>query len=282
MPNVEWNVPHTLITPQGTLLFNTPQVVGTSTGTGLFMLDAANCSAATVPRVTKQEVPQAPGSVLRRGFETGYQMTLTVQLWLEEDRLACDGDARCMQDLLDLHMRSLLNAEGLYRLRWEPTGYGDERMVDQLQLFSWQSPRTVPVVSTQYTLVSPLPYAIDLTQQLVAISDGGTDTITNVGTTEFYPVIQIQGSANFVQIDNLTTGLSIVFDDSLPGGVTVGPAQEAEIDCFKNTCVIVPGLADAMASIDPFQSEFFTIVQGPNQIQVTGADIEILYNNPWW
>lgn len=285
--HAEWEADHDLITPQGTLLFN-QEVVGlnTSTGSGYFLLVPEKCGISTVPRVTIDDVPQGDGSIQHRRFESGIRAELAIQLWLDLHNPACYGDLRCMLDYLSLHLRSLLNADGMYRLRWSPTGYGDRRMLDQIRLREWGPPEVQANNATEVTIGidSPFPYAIDMTQQLVQIPDGNTGTITMVGTTDFFPVIKMYGtfSSNPALVISDTTGMLISYDDDLPGSPTPGGADYIELDFFRNTAFINGDGADARPGIEYLVSDFFPLVVGPNEITASGCDIDVLVNNAWW
>lgn len=295
MPHSEWDNNHDLITPHGTLELCRPTALaGTSTGFALYLIDHDGSGIATGPRVEKDEVPQSDGWIFHRRFETGTLATIVLKLMLTNELPACDSDLRCMIDNLDLHLRSLLNADGPYRLRWQPSGYFQDddvtpalRMLDQIRLADWQ-PTTFEegICTYNFSLDSPFPYAIDFTQQgppATTVADTTTKTFTMIGNTDFYPVIKVNGPASIVIISNDTTGLSILYDGStLPGGQDIGPGDYGEIDTFKQTMFLNGDQDDLRPGINYLGSDFFPLVPGPNAITVFGADVDFLINNAWW
>ena len=200
--NVEWDIPFTLTSPEGTLALNA------ATG-DRYLLVPQSCDMGADVRAETDNVPQGDGSILHHRFETGYHCNLTIQLWVGEEP-ACGEDVRRMLDTLNLHVRALLNAgdnEG--RLTWLPSGYPTvgARMLDDIRL----NERLVAtldsngIVVCTFAIDTAYPYAMDLTQTVTNIPSGGASApIVNAGTTDFYPVIKVYGPASAFGIDGTT------------------------------------------------------------------------------
>ncbi len=271
----------------GTLTFNVPTAEGY-----LFSLDQDACSFNIVVRSTKDNVPQADGSILHHRFLTGVEMVLTVKLWTEDEKPACDADLANMLDLLSGSFRSLLNAgdnEG--RLAWEIEG-GSERMLDDARLLVYplftNQGGLNPVVTV--TIDSRYPYAEDLNQTLTPCADGVPVTLTNTGTADFFPVFQVNrlngstsaSAVNAFTIDNLTTGEQFNYSDALPGADPISAGGHyAEIDTFGNTIFLDGNGANLKAGVDELTSEYFPLVTGANQILISGCDMDVLWQNAW-
>lgn len=273
----------------GTLVFNVQS-------DRLYLLDQQGCEFNITVRSTKDNVPQADGSILHHRFLTGVEMVLTIQLWESQDRVACDDLLASMLDEISGSFRSLLNAgdnEG--RLAWEIDG-GNTRMLDDCRLLVYPEVRmTEALTIVTVTIDSKYPYAEDLTQVATLIEAGDTVTITNDGTAEYFPVFQINrlypaaaGASpvsSFV-IANNTSGQQISYDGAFPGASSISANRFAEIDCFSNTIYestspVGPGDgANLKAGVDELNSEYFSLLTGDNEI-TCDVDATVLWQPAW-
>lgn len=290
MPNVEWSVPHRLVSPTGTILLNQLVPVGTTSGAAyLWQIEPDGYKMVPSVRVLQDNKSQGDGSVLHPRYLTGVVATMKVSYMfcptgaLPDVEPACGADLRYMNEQMGLVVNALRNYDqdtgSNMRLYWTPTGYGDERMLDEIELLQWPDPGLEGLFTqVTFSLETPFPYAIDKTQ---TTSGGGT--ITNAGNANFYPVIQVGASGNF-QIKNNSVldrdgnPLSLYFNSSLPGGVA---STGAEINTFKGTIFQGGAGADLIASIDPQLSDFFYLKPGANSISVSGVSATFLLNNAW-
>lgn len=303
---VEWENPWQLVSPAGTLQFNADVSLGT-TPLGHFLLDRTKCSAGAARRITRTNLPQADGEITHRKFRSGYVLELNVQFWdYGKGALACGGTLREMADLLDLHLNAIANADG--RILWEPTSWPDDglvlsqRMVDKVRSLGpsglggdssfvsvvVEQAADGPGADATFALLSPLPYAQDFTQITTNIASGGT--LTNGGNTDFYPVMQVHGPCSSFAITNTSVqdengnDLSVVYDSTLPGAVTIGVGHYAEIDFFRQTIFLDGHFANLSAGIDVTLSDFFPLVPGDNVLTVgayTGSQIDVLWQNAY-
>lgn len=281
MSLVEWSVPFRLVSALGTLLINTEETIGTA-GTFLYLLDKTKCRAAPQLRVNRDNIPQADGSILHTSFKTGYVMTLGIEFWKDRENVACDCDLRMMMDHLMAHVDALLNEDG--RVYWQPSCYGDERMLINLRLADggWPEPfYETSVTGVTMILNSPFPYALDSTELDTALPDSSTVSVFNDGTTPYWPVFQIDGAFSTFLLSNLTTGQQIEYDSSNPGGAAVGGGDYAEIITFRNTIYLNGNSSNLKPGIDPETTVFFPLVPGENQIILTGASGTLKSNNSW-
>ncbi len=286
-PVAAWSPPYvfTLTNPyNGSMTFNE------QTDFGLYLLREERCSFDIDVRATKSHIPQADGDILHRPFLTGSEVVLVIELWEDEDNVACDELLQVMADNLSGALRSLLNAgdnEG--RLAWEVAG-GNERMLDDVRLFKYAKyVHGVAEPTFTVTLDSKYPYAQDLTQTRTGIEDGDIVTITNDGTAEYFPVFQVNrldgvtsGSpvSAFV-IENLTTGQQIVWDESYPGASPIPGGSYAEIATFDNTIYLNGDSTNEKAGIGQLDSEYFPLVPGDNDIAIEGCDMDVLHQAAW-
>lgn len=275
MIGIEWNVPASLTTDAGTLNFNTFP--------GLILVPGS-CAANKVIRAPVDPVPQGDGDILHRKWQTGYQYKLVCQAWETENSIACDEDARLLGEQLGLHLYAMLRSRGRYC--WTPTNYGDNRALDEAYWFEGvtQSLSDGGIVQFEFSIDSPFPYAIDLTQQAIALTDGGTTTITNAGNCDFYPVIQVQGPTSGFNLSNFTALQGLNYDASRPGADPIAGGHYAEIDTFKGTIYLDGDGADLSAGIDPEVTnleEPLKVMAGANDFQIVGASATVLMNHSW-
>lgn len=283
----EWEVAFDLITPQGTLLLNREQA------TGRFQIDKSGSTAGTRVRSSKLNIPQGDGSILRRRFTDGYEVTLKIVYWDTNQQTACtttDPSSREMNDLLMLHLRSLLNAQESNRLIWTPTGAPDRRMLLDIRLLGEPViTEEDAVTSLSFTLDSPYPYAMDLTEITTSFDSADPDEILdNNGTAPFYPVWKVYGPTCFWSILNVDTNQMIRYDASLPGAQCIETGEYAEIDTFRNTIYLDGDQDNLMAGIDMTVTNFFPLEVGNNEILVDGdgtfptPDVDVLWQNAWY
>lgn len=305
---LEWDNPWELVSPAGTLLFNQPMSIGT-TPLGYYVLDRTRCSAGAARRVTRTNLPQADGEITHRKFKSGQVIELNVQFWqtIGEGAVpAKGGTLREMGDLLDLHLNAIENADG--RLMWEPTSWPSsgpvlsERMVDKIRSLGpsgqgdsgfvsviVEQDAESPLVVATFALLSPLPYSMDVTQTTTHMTSGAT--LTNGGTTDFFPVMQVHGPASsFVITNNSVTDeagnvLSLVYDDTLPGAVAIGSGHYVEIDFFRQTMFLDGHFTNLLAGLDVTLSDFFPLAPGDNVLTVGGGyggtGIDVLWQNAY-
>lgn len=291
MPIGDWDVTFELITPEGSLFFNEP-----AQAEGLFLLDKAGCESGTEVRATADNVPQSDGSILHRGFLSGYATKFAMQYWAGIHLAACattEPTSQSMNDLLGKHLRSILNGGG--RLLYNPTGE-PRRLIDDVRLIE----RLVVVegdglTGCSFTLASPFPYAIDFQQTLTQLSAGDPDaTLDNDGSSPFFPVFKVYGPFDTFELENANAlddagnPMRIVYSSALPGAVAVGGGHYIEIDCFRNTVYLDGDGPSRKAGINIIESDFFPLVVGDNLISISGGgsnaapDVDILWNPAWF
>jgi hypothetical protein len=294
LANLEWSVPHTIESPEGSLDLNVPDPV---TGR-CFRIYPDGYRIVPSLRVTQDNVSQADGSVLHPRWKTGMTAALRVGFQIAQgdgtgDYVpACGLDLREMNDELALHLNALRTlTTTTQRLLWSPEDYGGERrMLDQVQLLSWPSPSfDVNEAFQEFSLETPFPYAEDATEQSHSLLAGTAfTTITNAGTAAFSPVVRVMGSffgfvlSNLDDTDSDATPLEVLYDSTRPGALAVGPGDYAEIDFFRGTIYLNGDEASLIAGIDPTFSDFWRLVPGGNDITLSGAvTATILWNNAW-
>lgn len=263
----EWvDIPFTLQSPYATISLNA------ATGDRYLMVQSG-CDMGAPLRVTKDNVPASDGSILHRRWFSGYEARLSLMLWYN-DEPACGADLVRMMDTLNGICWSLRDAgddEG--RLLWTPTGKAI-RMLDDIRLLE----RLVAVVGESggvtctFAVDTAYPYAQDFTQISTALGA----TVNNTGTAEYWPVIQVSGSSTFV-ITNTTTGLEMVYNANLPGGVTPGVGDYIEFDFFRNTAYLNGNQDNCKGGIDIGESDFWSLIPGNNTITLSSGSGTMLW-----
>lgn len=281
----EWDIPFTLTSPSGTLQLN-------ATTGDRYLLVPQQCDMGADVRAETDNVPQGDGSILHHRFETGYHCRLAIQLWVD-GAPACDEDLVRMMDTLNLHVRGLLNAgdnEG--RLSWEPSGYPTTgaRMLDDIRLAERLTATLSPegIVVCTFAVDSAYPYAMDLTQTMTSIANGGSDTLTNEGTTDFYPVVKIFGTADRILFGTTTLGAVLIWDQTYPGTPTLAGGDYIEFDFFRNTAYLNGDEGNRMSGIDFELTEFFPLEPGGNLVTLAvpvgaggGTHAEVLWQSAY-
>jgi hypothetical protein len=85
VPNLEWSVPHTIVTPQGSLDLN----VVDPASKRKYLIQGANYKIVPSLRVTQDNISQADGSVLHPRWKTGLVVTMTVEYVIASDCAKC-------------------------------------------------------------------------------------------------------------------------------------------------------------------------------------------------
>lgn len=291
--NLEWDVPHAIVSPQGTLHLN---IAGPALSSGLFPVFLIQPTPySIVPasfRSVRDNISQADGSSLQPPFLSGLLASLDVQYQTQHypddgsDRSpACGADLRQMDERLTLHLNALRSFSSTptvnQRLQWTPRGYGGDRMITAVLLAAWLAPdfSNSPLATTSFQIATPFPYAIDAAQTDTAIAAGGTGVVVNGGNATQMPIMRAYGPTSAFVIENQHTAELLSYDGGRPGAVSIAAAHYAEIDCFAGTIRLDGTGADLIAGLDPTFTDFFGLVPGSQTIAATGANIHVLSNN---
>lgn len=274
MPVPDWTAAFTLTTTAGNL-----DLFDGSTIDGLVPIPE-QCDVGADLRVNTENLPQGDGSLFHRRYKRGMVMRYTAGLY--DGGAIATGSAR--SDALDdlrLHLNALQNGDG--RIVWAIPGGGGDRMLDRIRLLERVQYQGGLLKTISFVVESPFPYALtEAEQEISTLEDGVPATITNGGSADTYPVWKLNGpTSGTVTIENTTTGLQIVYSDSLPGAVAIGGGDYVEIDTFRNTAYLNGDEANRKPGIDLLLSDFFPLVPGDNEITVTGATCDALVNDAW-
>jgi len=286
--------------------FNGMMSFNVQTSDGLYLLDQSGCSFNINVRSTTDNVPQADGSILHHRFLTGTTVALTIQLWDEwtqqpdgqwegkpDGKPACNALLAEMLDNLSGALRSLKNAgdnEG--RLAWEIEG-GNERMLDDVRLLVYPTFQMDTLGVVTVTLDSQFPYAQDLDQTRTPCEDGVPVTLTNTGSAEYYPVFLVNMLNDVINplsvhdfvitVTHLVgtmpeTIAQFVYSDAFPGADPISAGGHyAEINTFLNTIFLDGDGANLKAGVDELNSEYPLFPTGTFEVEIEGADCDILW-----
>ena len=300
MPNVEWSVPQTIVSPYMTLPLNTPLPLGSRDNEFFFMVRPDGYKIVPAKfRLVQDSVSQADGSSLQQPLIDGMVATMKVEYWVaprgdlaaltiagadSEGGVTPSADLVTMNEMLSGVLNSLrvwtADPNNNQRYMWLPTGSGGiHRMLTNVLLVAWPEPgQDPPIVSQTFSLGTPLPYAISESETTTDIAAGGSATITNPGNASVYPVFIIDGPTSSCTITNTTTGATIIYDASRPGASAIASGHFVEIDSFQGTVILDGSVDDTyIAAIDP-TSVFFPLAPGAQTITAAGADIHIRWN----
>lgn len=283
--NVEWEIPFLLTSPRGTLKFNEAD---SGAGGGILKLDPVKCKLVSASRVTVDQIPQAPGSILHRGYREGCIMTLAGTMMEAVDNAACAPLVREMWDALGLHTNAL-ECENAFdeadvaarRMTWIPTSYGQHRIFGDIRLFTAPDPGLEGWTTFAFSLISPFPYVIDETQTTTPIANGETVHINNPGNCPVWPNVKVYGDTHFFTYSNLTYGLDMVYDDTLPGGLEIAGGDYGFFGHFANNVFLNGSGTNLIAGVDIVSSDFFPLFPGDNAIKISGAHMDLIWNAGW-
>jgi hypothetical protein len=291
VPNVEWDVVQSIVSPYATLQLNTVLPLGGRDYGFIYMVrhDGYKIVPAKF-RLVQDSISQADGSSLQQPLIDGMVATLRIEYWTDlrdaagDRKPACGEDVRLMNEELSGVLNSLrvwtADPNNNQRYIWLPTGTGGiHRMLTNVLLVAWPEPtQDPPIVSQTFSLGTPLPYAISENETTTDIADGGSATITNPGNASVYPVFIIDGPTSACTITNTTTGAAIIYDASRPGASPIAGGHFVEIDSFQGTVILDGSVDDTyIAAIDP-TSVFFPLAPDAQTITAAGADIHIRWN----
>lgn len=282
---VEWDVPARLETVLGTINFNDPTVSLSSPG--YLPLVEASCKAERSLRVTTDKIPQGDGEIFHRRFRDGTEFTLAVQLWETESEIACGTQKRELYEQLIAHLNTLVNNPGRYF--WQPSGYGDERMLEACR---YNTPAEVTfeagVATVTFGIDSPFPYVIDKTQQVINVPNGtDVNIVLPPFSADFFPVMKAIGPVSYFTIENMDVTdeygdrLIFAYDGTRPGAVNIGAGHYGEIVTFHETMYLDGNSTNLKPGIDPEITDYFYLKAGGNRILPVGCDVTMLVNPAW-
>lgn len=294
MPNIEFDIPMSIISPflPDGLLINQLVPSGESDTSYYFLVRPSGYQI--VPgkfRSVIDSISQADGVSMQAPYIDGLVATMTVEYWesvsnsIKNLALACAQTAREMDQLLLGVLNSLrvwtTDPNTMQRYEWTPTGAGSDRLLTNVLLTAWptlalQDPP--PGVQRTFSLGTPFPYAIDITEIDTVITDGGTAAITNAGNAAQSPVMRVAGPTTVFLITDEDSGQTVSYDGTRPGAVAIGSGHYAEIDFFQGSIFLDGDGADLVAGLDPTVTDLFLLEPGTNNIGVSGADVTVLSN----
>lgn len=231
-------------------------------------------------RITIDDAPQRDGSIIHKPRRKGLSPTFS-------GLVHTPGGNVSRQELSDQLRGALLSIIGTDgRLTWTPPGQAD-RILDRVRLNqavlidNWQE--ISPVLKTfQFGLVSRFPYSIDATEIETVIADGDTETITNGGNADMFPVFRVYSLGTDLTITNETTiggdpaTITLAFT-----GLGLDGGSYLEIDTFKETAFENGNEADWGGALVFETSDFIWLPPGDSEISVDGGDAHMLWQNAW-
>lgn len=192
------------------------------------------------------------------------------------------------------HLDSLVRPEeadlgaGNARLLWTPPDFGTvvegDRMYDRLRVLEWAAHSWESGdLAVSFAFNTDLPYGMGATQTVTSIAAGSSETVTNGGTTAYFPVFKVNGAVSTFTIINETSGLQIGYDAGQPGGAAISGGDYAEIVTLRDTIYLNGDGADLMPGLFIPNSVFFPLAPGDNEISFTGdgGSLDVLSNDAW-
>lgn len=296
MANTEWNIPFELKSPQGTI------TLGADSGNRYVLIPSKCYMKQSKIRVSEDDVPQGDGGIDHDNWLSFYECKITVQYWIGDSVassvIACGSDRRQMDDDLMLHLAALVRPTqadadaGNAQLIWTPSGDSsiDDRMLHRIKLVDFSEPVDdgEGAVEVSFLFHSPYPYAMDKTELTASQSGAGIFTVTNPGTTLFYPVFKVHGGGTPMtdfQLANNTTGEEIIYSDVFPGAQNIPSGSYAELSSFRQTIYMNGNGANLKPCIDSEVTDFWGLVPGDNEIEfvpILGGSVDVLYQAAWF
>ena len=293
----EWERPSQLITPEGTLLFNQTDQSTDATRGQRFQLNPAKCNAILPVRATADDVPQGDGAIPHRRWRSGYGLHLAIEPMQNFDDETGNGEPACgaqlvqMLDLLGLHLNAMIRT-GLVsgfpnaRYRWTPSGGNDDgsddRMFDRCQLGAGgivvNQDGALGGTQVEVDITTAYPYYVEAAETQTMIAETSTETITNSGNTNYYPVVELFGDGTYAEVINHSivdldgNALRLVYFAALPGASPLpGGSDMVEVNFFTGSAFLNGNQANRLAGLDWRYTEMFPLVPGDNIIEAIGA-----------
>jgi hypothetical protein len=241
---------------------------------------------------------------------------------------ACAGVLRKMGDVLGEYLEAMANDDGQllwFPSTWVGDPTPNPRILDQcrsmgpsgndssgsnfVSVVVEEDPEG-PLVNVTFALLSPLPYLTDFMNYPTTPDETTTFTtnvtITNEGNAAYSPLIRVHGAgagpcpnpnmgctdgfslANLSVLDEIGNPLTIVWDDTLPGGLAIPSGWYAEIDTFTNVVTRKNNsgsIDNGKPSIDPTKTDYFQLMPGANDLQIVWygppGSVDVLWRNAW-
>ena len=294
MPNLEWSVAQTIKSDFGTVDLNTVfYPPGGATNGWLYLVHNQN-DYSVVPgkfRPVVDSRSQADGSSIQPPYIDGMLASMTIGYWVcpngnrDMQQPACDEDLR----LMDQYLMGVLNGLRNYpqdvstqQYAWQPSGLAYVRLLEGVMLATWPTPDFTTsgdqggiLVLRKLALQSPYPYALDNNQVTTDISASSTAIVTNGGNIEQLPVLQIHGPSSGVTVENAASGLSLTYDDTLPGAMTIPSGHFVEVTFAEGTALLDGDpTMDYIAGLDPAATDLWPLL--PNSPAAPGGEQEII------
>lgn len=296
---LEWDVPHQVVSPLGSLDLNTP---GPALASGLFPVFLLKPAPYTIApaqlRAVADDLSQDDGASIQPPFIPGLTASLKIEYWVQPtwDPAEPRKDPACAADVAEMDRRFMLVANALRKissdpqtlqqLLWTPTGSMVRQMLSSIFLAAWPIPEWSGTdgrgVGKPVSFVTPYPYATDETITSTAVADMGTAVVTNTGNAEESPVIQAHGPSTEFAITNERTGEQLSYDSSRPGAAAIASGHYAEIDFFAGTVQLDGNPAEdhnLIAGLDPTVRTFWKLLPGAQTIDAAGASLTVLSRN---
>lgn len=277
--NLEWDAP--MIVKSSYTSFDINQLTADVLSGGkdaLFLIEEPG-DYKIVPaklRTVADSLSQADGSSIQPPFIDGLVATIGLSYWVvpngnfDAKTAACANDLRLMNELLmgTLNaLRTFPTDPSTQQYSWNPSGVGDAlRLLNGIMLGSWPVPdfSQNPLVRIVFEVASPYPYALNDTPHTVGpITPGDTFNVDNDGNSPGLPVLEIPGPATYFKVTNTLTGLTLIYDHSLPGALSIPSGHTLEINFHEGSCLLDgdPDF-DYIAGLDPSATTFWALDPG--------------------
>lgn len=204
-------------------------------------------------------------------IELSYQWSRTGSRSDIEPAGAPDAVGLSVQRQMDELIMGALNSLRTYppdvstqQYLWLPAGLVTNRLLDGVMLGSWPTPdftKGPPEVRLKFDLVCPYPYAIlDAPHTTAPIAPGASSPVSNLGNTATTPILFIPGPMTYCKVTVFPSGLTLIYDDTLPGAVSIPSGHTLQIDFHEGSCLLDgnPTL-DYIAGLDPSATVFWPI-----------------------
>lgn len=298
-PNIEWSVPHVLVSPYGSLLLNElGPLLEDGTTRAVYLLKPKPYAITTRLRKPQEDdLSLADGTSLQPPYVSGQVANLYLEFWAAPNgnrdtaTLACGSDLRQMDELLTLHLNALRKQSSdpfnQQRLMWLPSNSDEYEMLTEVMLTEWMTPIWLgddgAGAGVTFSLGSPYPYAIDETGTEVDIADLSTGTVPNAGTTTYQPRIRVFGPSTEFAITRVDTDEVISWTEyTIPPNPSTGypgatfdipDGMWADIDTFGQPGITRSDGVDLVAGLDPLETFMWGVPSGGCDAIVAGADI---------
>jgi hypothetical protein len=270
---VEASIPHSIVTPAGTLTFNSALTLGQ------YALDTVE---SDMPNIRQDVNPLSgrEGGIVQPAWNdplypvfSGFVIPTTAPV----------GTSKVtMDDTLKSYLYSIQRADGTWK--WTPSGATERQRVCRLHIAP-SIPEGAGADPFQFTLACADPLAYNSTQTTSSniTFNGAHVSVTNNGNVPTYPVVRMYGAIQAPVVTNQLTSEVFTFGS----GLTIADGAYVDFDMRLGSAKLSTDGSSVLSKLTIAGSTLWPLYAGAQYILATGtspganAKVQIIYRDAW-